>query len=170
MKTIYFMRHGLTVMNVAGLRSGATETPLTDDGREAVRATGMSAVELGIDTIICSTLGRAVETAQIVASAINYPSEKIQTPDLLIERSFGQLEGKPYSFSQDIENTPEAEPLEVLFERTQKAITHIESLPGNTILVVGHGSSGRALRHLLNPTIPFDGSLQLENAQIIRLR
>jgi broad specificity phosphatase PhoE len=169
MKKLYFMRHGLSEMNVAGIWSGTTETPLTDTGRKQARHAGETAGSLGIDIIVCSTLSRAIETAEIVASKIGYPLDKIQKSDLLIERHFGGMEGQPYFPDLDMENFAGVESIEALFERARLALEWIQSLPGDTILIVSHGSTGRALRHIVTPAIPFQGAGHLPNAEIILL-
>ena len=169
MKKLYFMRHGLTEMNVAGRWSGSSETPLTDTGREQARLAGVHAKTLGIEVIVSSTLGRAVETAEIVAHEIGYDPNKIIKNELLIERHFGELEGAPYMPDLDLSGYKDIEPLEDLYARCQAAADWIESLPQQTVLIVCHGSTGRALRHVLNPAIPFRGAGHFPNAEIIEL-
>lgn len=170
MKTLYFMRHGLTELNAAGLFAGRTETPLTDTGRAQARLAGAYARTLQIDTIACSTMGRAIETAEIVANCIQYPAENIYENDLLVERDFGQLEGQPYFPGLNFDEIVGTETTEQLFARAAKALEWVEQLPGDRVLIVGHGSTGRALRHIHNPSIPFDGAGHFPNAEIVELQ
>ncbi len=169
MKTLYFMRHGLTEMNVAGLWSGSSETDLTDEGRTQAKLAGQHAKELNIDTIVCSTQSRAIETAQIVAKEIGYTLDKIHQSSLLVERHMGQLEGQPYRPDFDMDGIADIETTDTLFNRARLAIEWIESLPGDTILVVSHGATGRAIRHILTPSTPFHGSARFGNAEIVHL-
>jgi len=168
LKKLYFVRHGLSEMNALGLRAGSTDTPLTDEGREVARQTGVAARELHIDTIVSSPMIRALETAQIIASELGYPEDKIFTSDLLVERHFGVLEGQPYERGQDIDVVEGIELAEDLFKRVRQALAWIESLPGETVLIVSHGATGRAMRHILNPRHPFQGT-GFKNAEIVAL-
>lgn len=169
MKKIYFTRHGLTVMNELGLRSGSTETPLTETGRAAAKQAGQSAKGLPIDVIVSSSMGRAVETAEIIAAEIGYPLEKIIKTDLLVERHFGILEGAPYQPNQDVDVVEGIELAEMFFARVKEALELVETLPGQTVLIVAHSATGRAMRHLLNPDIPFAGSGSFPNSQIVEM-
>src|SRR5690348_5787824 len=92
MKHLYFVRHGQTQGNVNRLWSGTTETPLTDEGRAQAKRAGEHAKSLGIDHIVCSPLGRAKDTAAIIAKEIDFPIKDIEHNSLFIERHFGQME------------------------------------------------------------------------------
>src|SRR5690606_2527197 len=70
MKKLYFIRHGLSVMNRQGVFSGSIDTPLTDEGRKQAKRAGKLARDFGIDYIVSSPLARALETAQIIAGEI----------------------------------------------------------------------------------------------------
>lgn len=168
MKKLYFVRHGLSEMNIAGIWSGTTETPLSDVGKEQALTAGEAVKSLQIDTIVCSTLGRAVETAQIIADQIDYPLSNITQSKLLIERHFGVLEGTPYNADHDIDSVEGIEPTETLFARARVALDWVNTLSGDNILIVSHGSTGRALRHVNDPTIPFHGAGHFKNAEVVQ--
>lgn len=168
MKKLYFTRHGLTEMNKAGLRSGSIETPLATEGKEQARTAGKHARGLQIDTIVCSSMGRAVHTAELIAEEIGYPLDKILRSDLLVERHFGVLEGQPYVRNDDTDDVEDIEVTDDLFKRAAEALKWIESLSGETILIVAHGAIGRALRHVLNPEVSFTTS-GFPNAEIREL-
>lgn len=155
-------------MNALGLRSGSTETPLTDEGREVAKQAGKAAYDLHLDTIVSSPMIRALETARIIASELGYAEDRIITSDFLVERHFGVLEGQPYVRNQDIDVVEGIELAEDLFRRAQQALDWINSLPGDTVLIVSHGATGRALRHILHPEIPFAGK-GFKNAEIVEL-
>lgn len=169
MKTLYFMRHGLTEMNVAGLWSGRTETQLTAEGRKQAKRAGQAAKNLGIDAIVCSTMGRAVETAEIVAKEIGYPVENIHKSSLLIERHFGELEGTPWQPDLNVDGFADVESVDTLKNRALLALEWIETIPGKTILIVSHGATGRMIRHAANQTIPFVGAGKFDNAELVKL-
>ena len=157
-------------MNRQGLRCGSTESPLTDEGRQQAVNAGQKAKNLQIDLIVCSDMERAVETAEIIAKQIGYDPDKIHRTSLLRERNFGVLEAAPYVADQDMDNVEGIEPEEDLRSRVTEAVTLIHSLPGQNVLVVAHGASGRMLRHVVNPNIPFAGASHFSNADIVQLQ
>jgi len=159
-------------MNAQGVFAGRTETPLTDKGREQAQAAGEQAKDLRIDYIISSPLSRAHDTAKIIAESTGYPIGNIELSDLLIERGFGSAEGQPWAPDFDMESVANAESLSDLEQRVKQTWEYIQILPAENILVSSHGSTGRMLRHITNPDIPFQGtalSHHLPNAQIIQL-
>lgn len=170
MKRIYFCRHGLSELNVKGHFAGSTDTPLVAEGRKQARKAGKKAKELDIDLIVASPLSRAHETAQIIAKELDYPIDQIHTSDLLTERHFGELENKPWSPDLNLDGIADIETVDSLLERAHLALQWIESLPGDTVLVVSHGSFGRALRSVLLIEHPFHDSEKLPNAEIILWR
>ncbi|MDB5181974.1 MAG: hypothetical protein JWP13_737 [Candidatus Saccharibacteria bacterium] len=169
MKHLYFCRHGLSQLNAEGKWAGSTETPLTTEGRGQAKKAGEEAKGLGIDYIICSPLSRAQDTAKIVAKEINYPEHDIEVNSLVVERHFGSLEGTTWDPDFNIDGISDAEPLDTLLERARLTLNHLKTVDADTILVVSHGSFGRALRHVLNPSVPFEKVERFENAKIAKL-
>lgn len=168
MKHLYFCRHGQSERNVANVWTGSTESPLTDAGREQARIAGQSAKDLGIQYILCSPQSRAHETAEIIAKEIGYPVDKLDINSLVVERHFGAMEGQPWDPDFDMDGVADAETTDSLFERARLTLKHLETVPADTILVVSHGSFGRAFRHILHPEIPFK-TPSLPNATIVKL-
>jgi uncharacterized phosphatase len=166
MKKLYFVRHGLTEMNVRGVWSGTTETALTSEGRQQAKQTGQAAKGLGIDLIVTSPLSRAVETATIIAKEIGYPPDKIQTNELFIERHFGELEGTAWHPDINIDSAKNVEPIDSILRRARLALDWLESLDEDVIMVVSHGSFGRALRHHILEDFPFTHPHRLKNAEL----
>jgi len=166
MKKLYFVRHGLTVMNVEGRWSGTTDTPLTDEGRRQAKAAGEAAKALKIDLIIASPLSRAHDTARIIAKEIGYPEDKILLNPMLIERHFGELEGKEWYPDFNYDGIADIETEDTLLNRARAALDWLESLPVENIMVVSHGSFGRALRHHILEDFPFSHPHKLKNAEI----
>lgn len=168
MKKLYFIRHGLSELNVKGLYAGHTDTPLTDEGRAQAKKAGQAAKNLRIDLIVSSPLSRALETAQIAAAEIGYPLDKIVVDDRLIERHFGQLENQPYSphHTEEHRHQKGAEPSDKLIARARAALDWIEAQDADNVLVVSHGSSGRALRSLVQKDFPFSHPHHLGNAEL----
>ncbi|MGH7241274.1 MAG: histidine phosphatase family protein [Candidatus Saccharimonadales bacterium] len=172
MKHLYFVRHGLSEANIAGVWSGTMETPLSAEGKQQAKLAGQSAKDLGIDHIISSPLSRAHDTAAIIAREIGFPVEDIELNSLLIERHFGKMEGQPWAIDLDVDGFVDVETRDSVLERARLTLEHLLQLDADTILVASHGSFGRALRHIVSPEIPFthgDPTTKLANAHIIKL-
>jgi probable phosphoglycerate mutase len=166
MKNLYFIRHGQTETNVLGMWTGITETPLTPKGRQQAKAAGKKAKKLDIDLIVASPLSRAHDTAKIVAKEIGYPVKDIKLSSLLIERHFGEAEGTVWRPDINIDDVADVESVDTLINRARLALEWIKTLEGQNVLVVSHGSLGRAMRYVLLPEHTFDNSPRLENAVI----
>lgn len=156
-------------MNQQGLRSGSTNTPLTDEGRQHAIRIGKE-TDLQFDLIVSSVLDRAIETAELIAHEVGYPVENIQKSALLNERDFGVLEAQPYEPDADTDDVEGIELEQNLMKRAEQAVDWINTLPGETVLIVAHGAIGRALRHVINPAIPYKGAGHFPNTAIIELR
>lgn len=91
-KSFIFVRHGQTEANVLGLCQGKIDYPLTPEGRAQAESTGMKLKAYQpFKKIYSSDLGRAAETARIIASFLGNP-EIEYIPDLQ-ERGWGIYEG-----------------------------------------------------------------------------
>jgi len=88
--TLLVIRHGETVWNRQNRFQGHGDSPLTEAGRRQARALGNRLKQMPIDTMISSDLGRAVETAAIIADSTGHG---LHTDQRLRERNFGILEG-----------------------------------------------------------------------------
>lgn len=175
MKKLYFIRHGLSEMNKSGHYAGTVETPLSDEGREQAKLAGQKAKPMDLDLIVSSPLSRALETAKIIAEQIGYPEDKILVNSIFIERSWGDWEGKPFRpiGEDEFDKIPNSEKSQDLIARADRALRFLESLPAQHILVVSHGTFGRALRHHILEDMPFvaeagDEKLRLPNGEIIQ--
>ncbi len=171
-------------MNVSGHWAGQIETPLTSTGIKQAQDAGKLLKEMTpkIDVIIASPLSRAHDTASYIAKEIGYPVDKIIKDKLFIERSFGDLEGTSHEYfiknktMKDMDEMPGAEAALVLHNRAVKAMEYLKSLPEKNILVVSHGSFGRALMRVAED-IPYhfeyDDShrekYRIGNAEIIEI-
>lgn len=173
MKHLYFCRHGQTHANASGHWSGTFETPLTETGKLQAEAAGDSAKDLDIDYIICSPLGRAMETAEIIAKKIGFPIEQIEHNSLFIERHFGQMEDKPWEIDANVDGFLDVETKDSVLERARLALEHIQTLDADNILIVSHGTFGRAFRSLTHPHLPFEtkgnDETRFRNAEVVKL-
>src|SRR5579871_1222970 len=151
MKTLYFIRHGQSQMNVEKRFAGKTDTPLTEEGRQQAKSAGKKAKgqNLRIDLIVSSPLSRAHETARIIAREIGYPEGRIELNPMLAERNFGSLEGQLWVGDLNMDGIADMETIDELLARAAEVIAWLKQLEPDNILVVSHGSLGRALRHHL---------------------
>ena len=172
MKRLYFIRHGLTHMNVRSVFAGVTETDLTDEGREGALKAGKDNKNVPVDLIITSPLRRAHDTAKLFANGAGLPESIIQTNDLLLERNFGSLENTPWSreLSSQLhnDNLPEGvETWDSLVNRAQQLLDYIDKLPVDNVLLVGHGAIGRAIRSILVPEADIHAGIP--NAKLVQI-
>jgi uncharacterized phosphatase len=173
MKALYFARHGESEANKNMVFAGTWDVPLTEVGRSQAQKEGEQAKSIRIDYIVSSPLIRAHETARIIANAIGYPEDDILLSDLLIERSYGELQQKPYSAIDGIvfNDTPGLETDEQLLTRGNKAARLIRALPYDSVLIISHATFGRVLRDCIldqrsEIEVPIED--ELPNAQIIK--
>lgn len=148
MKKLYFVRHGESEANAKGLFAGHWDVPLTNKGRSQAEIEGQQAKGLNIGCIVSSPLLRAKETAEIIADAIGYPRGKIVYSDLFMERDYGELKGRPWDDVDgiDFDKIPGIEATERLVKRAKEAVNFLREIKADNVLLVGHGTSGRAIR------------------------
>src|SRR6185436_16717380 len=130
MKHLYFVRHGESELNAAGLGAGHSESPLTEKGRQQAKQAGQEAKDLKIDYVVCSPLSRARETAEIIAKEIGYPVKDIHVNKLFIERFFGELEGQPIitDVNFNFDDVKNVEKSQDLLLRGRAALDYLEKL------------------------------------------
>ncbi len=153
MKKFIFVRHGQSTGNADGYIATA-ETKLSELGIKQARETAEKLKKHNIDTIICSPMIRAQQTAETIAAEIGIDIAHIQILDELRERYQGELEGKSREHDAawyfGLDNDYGVEPRLDLTERMKKAILKINemALGDRRVLVVGHAISGYFLIEL----------------------
>ncbi|WP_067840141.1 bifunctional RNase H/acid phosphatase [Nocardia lijiangensis] len=147
---LLLLRHGQTELSVQRRYSGRGNPPLTQLGREqAAHAAKMLAAKGDIAAIVSSPLGRARETAEAAAAALNLP---VRAHDGLIETDFGAWEG--LTFLEAAQRDPElharwlgdpsvaapgGESFDEVRERVEAVRRDLVALyPGQNVLVVSH--------------------------------
>lgn len=89
---LVLVRHGETAWNAEGRLQGQTDIPLNDLGRAQAHAAGQRLGADPWDILVSSTLGRAVETAELIGQNLGLAlTERITG---LQERNYGDAEGE----------------------------------------------------------------------------
>jgi broad specificity phosphatase PhoE len=151
MQELYYGRHGETFDLVAGVRS-RPNTALTDEGRAQMKRAGELLLARGIkpSLIVCSELPRAVHSAEIIADVVDYDRSHIRRQSLLNERACGKAVGMLHTkikkrWPGGYDTVPGAEGLQELQQRAAKAAAWLRKLESKVVLVIAHGTIGRAM-------------------------
>ena len=138
-RPFYFLRHGETETNAAGLLTGSLDVELTPRGRLQAIAASEALAKEPITGIYASPMRRARETAEPIAARLKVPLHLL---DDLAERRWGVLEGHPRA-SRGRGVTPEgAETLDAFTARVLDAFARMdEPIP----LVIAHSGVFRVL-------------------------
>lgn len=153
MKRLYLLRHGQTEFNVKKLVQGRCDSPLTDLGRKQA---GMAAAwlkdhDVVLDKVVSSPLGRAMDTASLVATELLGLDAEVEPCEGIIERSYGTFEEGPHdALPTDVWDPGEdlvpfgGEGSRALQERMVGTLTNLMGADGiETLLAVSHGSASR---------------------------
>jgi uncharacterized phosphatase len=166
---IGLFRHGQTDWNINFLLQGVTDIPMNQTGIEQVKAAAKAINKSDWDLILTSPLGRARETAAIIAEQLGF--DEVQQHDLLIERSFGEAEGLAYDqwktkFS-NLDEIPGGESRSELIARSALLLdSFLEAHPGKRVLAISHGALIRTVLSISSQNeLPREGE-KLGNASL----
>ena len=156
----YIIRHGQTETNRKKALQGRSDLPLNDEGRAQATKLGEYFATEGItfDAVYSSPLGRAIETAKLVAGE----DAPITVEEQIIEMDYGPYEGvsladppkEIVTFFSDFVNNPAPEGMEPLTEvqaRMGGFADRIrgEGKDGRNVLISTHAIAMKgALEHL----------------------
>lgn len=153
MKRLYLLRHGQTEFNVKKLVQGRCDSPLTSLGRQQAQAAAAWLKANGVvpDKVISSPLGRAMDTASLVACELLGPDAAAEPCEGIIERCYGSFEEGPHdALPTDVWDPGEdlipfgGEGSRALQERMVDTLTNLMGSEGiETLLAVSHGSASR---------------------------
>lgn len=162
MASVLLVRHGQSAWNAAQRWQGWADAPLSDLGRQQAKAAAGSIG--GVDAIAASDLGRATETATIIAAELGIGPLVVEPG--LRERSVGEFSGLTRDEIQErwpemravfeggvrdhpmLLQPPGGESPEQVLERALPSLRRVADL-GETVVAVTHGGLIGALeRHL----------------------
>lgn len=150
MNKLYIVRHGKTDWNIKGLIQGSTDISLNENGIKETKELANNIDLSKIDICICSPLKRTRETANILVEN----KIPIIYDDLIIERSFGDLEGKNIDFDLIAKqwdyklnySDNNIESIKDCLMRAEKFLNKLRKEYNNkNILIISHGSLLKAL-------------------------
>jgi phosphoserine phosphatase len=166
---IILVRHGRSTYNEQGRYQGSSnESVLTEKGQETAYLTGLTLKQFKFDAIYSSPLKRVQQTTQKILNAFDdFGFVEVRSDSRLQEVNMATWEGLTYAevkehFAQDyhcwqttphllafpLVNHPEQKfyPLKDLYKRAKSFLTEIlKQHRGQTILIVAHGGTNRAL-------------------------
>ncbi len=176
MKRLYLLRHGQTEFNVKKLVQGRCDSPLTNLGRQQARAAAAWLKAHGVvpDKVVSSPLGRAMDTASLVACELLGPDAAAEPCEGILERCYGSFEEGPHgALPTDVWDPGEdrvpfgGEGSQALQGRMVDALTNIMGSEGiETLLAVSHGSASRQFIKAAAPE-GFEFPTKLPNCAIM---
>lgn len=154
MTELYLVRHGETDWNAARRIQGRTDIPLNETGREQARRAGELLARRRWDAIYASPLGRAHETATIIAARLGI--DEVTSVDALVERDYGDAEGMVFEEIQarypDGVAVPGQETRDEVAARIVPALLALAARhPGERLMIVSHGGAIRAVLQTAEP-------------------
>ncbi|MDD6213324.1 MAG: histidine phosphatase family protein [Clostridiales bacterium] len=171
----YFTRHGQTVWNVENKICGATDSPLTEKGRQQAKELAQSIMEQGIaiDEILYSPLSRAADTAREISALTGIPA---RVEPRLMEQCFGKWESTPRDgadFRKEKENFAISfeggESMLHLCQRIYNLIDDIKKEPEKVYLLVAHNGISRAIHsYFYDMSNEEYASFGIKNCEICR--
>ncbi|EMR9627252.1 histidine phosphatase family protein [Vibrio parahaemolyticus] len=189
-RRIFVLRHGETEFNADKKLQGHCNSSLTSKGSDQARRVGTTLkqyVENRPFRVYSSTLGRALQTSQIVCEELNYSYENLNKEPRLKEFSLGEWEQRTIpSLEQKIPNllaqndwylqAPNCETYGSVRERLSSWLSDVAH--DEDIVVVSHGLTGIVLRGLLlgmdytqvwQQDLPQDAFFIIEDGRITRV-
>ena len=162
MKHVVLIRHGESQWNLENRFTGWVDVPLSPKGEQEAREAGEKVRAFRFDHAFTSVLTRAIRTLEIVLDVIGQPGLQVEQNQALNERMYGALQGlnktetvekygeaqvKLWRRSYDV-RPPGGESLQDTADRVlpyYRERVWPRLAKGETLLVVAHGNSLRAL-------------------------
>ena len=152
MNTVIFaVRHGETEWNLEGRQQGHLDSPLTANGIKQAHLLANGLAEKKIDILFSSDLGRALQTAEIIAKRLSleiYTDSRLRERHLGIMQQLTMIEFRK-EYPEEATKFATGDPDYILpggessRQRYNRCIKCAETLAlrnaGKTILIVAHG-------------------------------
>lgn len=186
--TLYLVRHGETVWNRAGRLQGQMDVPLTRLGLAQAEAVGRSlsqTLDGSRPRIVSSPLGRARQTASVIAEHLGIGYEAIEFEPRLMEITLGDRDGYPgwgaldRDFPEEAEarrrdpwnyRHPNGESSQMVQDRVRPVLAGLRAA-GGVCVVVAHGVVNKIIRGLyLNLTVEQTFALDRPQDAYFRLQ
>lgn len=167
MKEIYLTRHGSTVWNLEKRLQGSGDSELTEGGLNQAKELGKRINDLSINKIYTSPIKRAYRTANIIKGDNNIA---VIAYDELREMNFGEYEGyiekellnegrgkeiqRVFNGELDV-RIPGGETLREVYNRVKIILDKIIEEDNDTILIVAHGITLKAMLCYFQKTLEF---------------
>ena len=172
---IILARHGETEWNTVRRLQGNLDSPMTERGKEQAKNIAETLRSKKIDQIVCSPLGRALESAMICKHELNI---KLTTENGLVERNFGDWQGlhfddlseknnfKEIFFQLTNHSPPNGESGYECSSRISSVLTELARRYKNqTVLVISHGDAIRCFLESISAQGNCDAYSQYGNGK-----
>lgn len=158
-----FLRHGESLGNAQSRWQGQSDYPLTERGRAQAQALAArwKAEDVRFDFVLSSPLGRARETAEIIASKLDL---KVEFDDIWLERAIGEMEGLTAEEVRRKPRPPYTTPYDsiggdgegdwALYLRAGQALHNLLKRPPGSYLIVSHGGLLNQVMHAVAGLAP----------------
>lgn len=170
------IRHPETVANVESRYIGRSDSPLTERGVRQRAWLERVVAPWGADVVYSSPLGRALETAHVIAP----DGSEVTVLEELQEIDFGQAEGLAYPeivargmhlhYTGDGPIAPGGETATAFDARVRRALAMIEDGQRRGVVVTHGGVMRRLLVHLLDLPAECGWRFGLSNATVAVVR
>jgi len=154
-KTIFLVRHGMTVYNEDDLLQGRLDLPLSDRGKKEVELLSETLKNEGLEVIFHSPLKRAKQTAEIVNRHHNLELKEVAC---FTEIDMGDWEGQYYFdlieknkefhrtwFTDPEVSIPGGESFCQVYARVKPGVAEVLACEKSSILIAGHAAMNRGI-------------------------
>jgi broad specificity phosphatase PhoE len=156
---IVLVRHGETTWSRCGRHTGRSDIPLTEEGRRKAAALGGALRAWRFARVLCSPLGRAVETCRLAL-----PQAAPELREELAEWDYGAYEGRTTvdiragrpAWSLWTDGAPGGERAEDVGRRVDPLVKELRAAQGNSA-VFAHGHVLRVLAARWLDLDPLEG-------------
>jgi broad specificity phosphatase PhoE len=150
----WFVRHGESCHNAAGLFCGSIDSPLTEKGYQQADRVSRFFVDKACDWIATSPLSRAHDTARLIAK---HQGLQLIIDERLSEHAKGSMENTKHRKmkSRKWSEVADAEPLTDFYDRVFQSLSSLRHCQG-TGIVVSHAGVARAVEAVATQTQPND--------------